>query len=102
MTRHTSADTLTPEEARTILQLRLLVARAANRDSLGWWDDESLTPPAGFLLERIFPTAPPLAARSLALAAALARHQVACPDGGRALYLYGCVSQIVSLRGQRH
>jgi hypothetical protein len=88
MTKHTSADTLTPEDVRTILQLRLLVARAANRDSLGWWDDESLTPPAGFLLERIFPMAPPLAARSLALAAALARHQAACPDGGRALYLY--------------
>ena len=86
MTEHSSADTLTPEEARTILQLRLLVARAANRDSLGWWDDESLTPHAGFLLERIFPIAPPLAARSLALAAASARHQAACPE--KALHLY--------------
>jgi len=88
MARHTSTGNLTPEEAHTILGLRLLVARAANKDSLAWWDDESLTLPAGFLLERIFPVAPPLAARSLALAAALARHQAACSANNRALHLY--------------
>jgi len=86
MTEQTSAGNLAPEEARTILGLRLLVARAANKDSLAWWDDESLTQHAGFLLERIFPTAPPLAARSLALAAALARHQAASTE--KALHLY--------------
>jgi len=88
MSEHTSTDDLTPEEIRTILGLRLLVARAANKDSLAWWDDESLTPPAGFLLERIFPMAPPLAARSLALSAALARHQAACLANSGALHLY--------------
>jgi len=88
MAKHTSTDNLTPEGMRMILDLRLLVARAANKDSLAWWDDESLTPHAGFLLERIFPTAPPLAARSLALAAALARHQAACPASSGALHLY--------------
>jgi len=74
------------EDAHLVLSLRLLIARAANRDSLAWWDDESLTLHASFLLERIFPMAPPLAARSLALSAALARHQAACP--GQALHLY--------------
>jgi len=88
MSEHTSTDNLTPEGIRMILGLRLLVARAANKDSLAWWDDESLTAHAGFLLERIFPMAPPLAARSLALAAALARHQAACPANGEALHLY--------------
>lgn len=86
VSEHTSADNLTPEGIRTILGLRLLIARAANKDSLAWWDDESLARHAGFLLERIFPMAPPLAARSLALAAASARHQAACTEG--ALHLY--------------
>jgi len=86
MSEHTSTDNLTPEGIRMILSLRLLVARAANKDGLAWWDDESLTPHAGFLLERVFPMAPSLAARSLALAAASARHQAACPE--KALHLY--------------
>ena len=81
-----STENLTPEETGAILGLRLLIARAANRDSLAWWDDDSLTPPGGFLLERVFPTAPALAARSLALAAAVARHQAACT--GEVLHLY--------------
>jgi len=88
MTEQTSTGNLAPEEAHTILGLRLLIARAANKDSLAWWDDESLTPHAGFLLERIFPVAPPLAARNLALAAALARHQAAGPANSGALHLY--------------
>jgi hypothetical protein len=88
MSENTSAGNLTPKDAHTILALRLLIARAANRDSLAWWDDESLASHAGFLLERIFPVAPPLAARSLALAAALARHQAACPTNNGALHLY--------------
>lgn len=75
-------------DAQLILRLRLLIARAANRDSLGWWDDETLTAPAGFLLERLFPVAPSLAARSLTLRAALARHQGACAGIEGALHLY--------------
>ena len=88
MAERTPIGIIGPEDARIILSLRLLVARAANNDSLAWWDDESLTPHAGFLLERVFPTAPTLAARNLALHAALARHQAACPANGRALHLY--------------
>jgi hypothetical protein len=88
MAERTSISTITTEEANTILSLRLLVARAANKDSLAWWDDESLTPHAGFLWERLFPMAPPLAARSLALSAALARHQAACSANEKALHLY--------------
>jgi hypothetical protein len=81
------ADT-TPEQARTIIGLRLLVARAASADSLAWWEDESLAPHAGFLLERLFPRSPSLAARNLALHAALARHQAACAQYDGALHLY--------------
>ena len=79
---------MTPEDAHTILGLRLLIARAANKDSLAWWDDESLTRHAGFLLERVFPMVPPLAARSLALAAALARHQATFSTSNEALHIY--------------
>jgi len=86
MTQHTSTGNLTPQETRTILGLRLLIARAANKDSLAWWNDESFTTPAGFLLDRIFPMAPPLAARSLSLAAAIARHRAACTE--ETLHLY--------------
>jgi hypothetical protein len=86
MSENASVGNLTPEDACAILGLRLVIARAANQDSLAWWDDESLTPHAGFLLERVFPMAPSLAARSLALAAASARHQAACPE--KALHLY--------------
>lgn len=84
----TTAGSLTAEDLHLILRLRLLLARAANKDSLAWWDDESLTPPAEFLLERLFPMAPALAARSLALSAALARHQAACVGNDKALHLY--------------
>lgn len=67
------------ETAQVIFRLRLLIARAANRDSLGWWDDDALTVPAGFVFDRLFPVSPPGAARSLALYAATRRHQIACP-----------------------
>lgn len=88
MAEQRSPNSLRPDEARLILSLRLLIARAANKDSLAWWDDESLTLSADFLLERLFPVAPALAARSLALRAAQARHQAACAPYKRALHLY--------------
>jgi len=78
----------TPEDARTVLRLRLLIARAASKDSLGWWDDHSLTPEASFILERIFPMQPSLAARNLALTAARARHRAACPSNQGIAHLY--------------
>lgn len=79
---------MTPEDARDIVQLRLLVARAANNDSLAWWDDQSFTTPAGFILERTFPVAPLMAARSLALAAAFARHEAVCPTDRLTMHLF--------------
>ena len=88
MAQSTSIDNMTAEQVRVILSLRLLIARVANADSLAWWDDESLTPHAGFLLERLFPRSPSLAARSLALRAASARHRAACAHHEGALHLY--------------
>lgn len=82
------ARALSDQEARQVLALRLLIARSANKDSLVWWDDESLTPPAVYVLERLFPIAPPLAARSLALAAAEARHKDAFRDNSGCLHLF--------------
>lgn len=79
---------LSSADMHLILQLRLLIARAANRDGLVWWDDDSLTEPAGFVLERLFPVAPPLAARSLSLAAARARHRGALGEIQGALHLF--------------
>ncbi|MBI1802797.1 MAG: BrxE family protein [Chloroflexi bacterium] len=71
-----------------ILQLQLLIARAAQKDSLGWWDDESLTAAGAFILERLFPSAPEEIARKLGLATAAARHQAAFADHPEALHLF--------------
>lgn len=79
---------ISADDGLIILRLQLLIARAANKDSLAWWDDESLTPHAGFVLERLFPITPNLAARSLALAAAQARHRAAYAGLSGALHLY--------------
>lgn len=76
------------EDILFLLGLRLLIARAANKDSLAWWDDESLTSHSAFLLNRIFPITPHTAARSLALRAALSRHQAACASESAALHLF--------------
>ena len=94
--------TLLPGDIQTILTLRLLIARVANPDSLGWWDDEALTPSADFVLKRLFPMAPGLAGRSLALQAALTRHNAVCP--ANALHLYHLDSDnydTLALRGAR-
>jgi hypothetical protein len=88
MTERTGTQPLPPQEAITILSLRLLIARAGGTDSLGWWEDESFTPHASFVLERLFPIDPSLTARSLALRAAAARHRAACADLSGALHLY--------------
>lgn len=88
MVEQVSAKKLQPHEAHLILSLRLLIARAANTDSLHWWDDEALTASGGFLLERLFPVVPPLAARSLAIRAAQTRHQAACEAYPQAVHLY--------------
>lgn len=82
------ATTITRDDALLIVALRLLVARAAAPDSLRWWDDHSLTEPAAFVLERVFPHSPPLAARRLALLAAEARHADATATFPDALHLF--------------
>jgi hypothetical protein len=76
------------EDIQHILTLRLLIARAGNKDSLAWWDDDSLSSHGRFLLRRIFPVAPQTAARSLALHAALSRHQAAYAAEPNALHLF--------------
>src|SRR5690606_27116842 len=83
-----SSAVLSYEEARLIQRLRLIIARAANQDGLRWWDDQSLTDHAGYLLERTFAVSPSLAARRLAMAAAEARHTEAFKDGLLGLHLY--------------
>ncbi|GAB4408230.1 MAG: hypothetical protein Kow00123_21260 [Anaerolineales bacterium] len=82
------SDILTPQEAHAILMLRLLIARAAQRDSLAWWDDLALTAEAQFLLDPLFPVSPTVAARSLALRAAASRHRDAYEAMPHALHLY--------------
>lgn len=76
------------QNLQLILRLRLLIARAGNQDCLAWWDDQSFTTPAGFILDRTFPAAPRMAARSLALIAAFDRHEAACAGDGQALHLF--------------
>src|SRR5262245_14215941 len=37
------------------VRLASVIVRAGARDSLDWWDDESLTPEGGIVLGRLFP-----------------------------------------------
>lgn len=68
---------ISEQEATQILRLRTLIARAAQVDSLKWWEDESLTDGGLYLLERIFWGSPSTTSRNLAHSAALHRHQSA-------------------------
>lgn len=79
---------LTYEQALHLLRLRTVIARAAQKDSLQWWEDESLTSQGSFLLERIFPGAPALSGRNLALGAATIRHQAALQSLNNAIHLF--------------
>jgi len=88
MANEMTDNAITVDDAEELLVLRLLIARAANKDSLAWWDDESLSSHGAFLLNRIFPVAPQTAARSLALRAARSRHEAACASEPNALYLF--------------
>ena len=40
---------------RQILDLRLLIARAGERDSLAWWDSRALTEQGQWALARLYP-----------------------------------------------
>lgn len=76
------------DDSIRILQLRLTVARAAQRDSLSWWDDAVLTPEADLLLRRLFPRSGTHAAWTLALRAARARHEVVLAAWPHAHHLF--------------
>lgn len=79
---------LTYEQSLHLLRLRTVIARAAQKDSLQWWEDESLTSQGAFLLERIFPGAPGQSGRNLALGAATMRHQAALQSLDNAIHLF--------------
>ncbi len=83
-----STDGLALEDSRLILSLQLWLARAGQKDSLAWWEAESLTSSGEYVLGRLFPAIPTLAGRQLALAAARARHENAFADDPDALHLF--------------
>jgi hypothetical protein len=75
-------------EINTILSLQLLIARAAQKDSLGWWEDDALTPSGKYLLERLFLVDADEAGRKLALEAARVRYHAAFGAENSVLYLF--------------
>lgn len=76
-------------ETRTgIVTLRLLIARAAQKDSLQWWEDESLTQAGGFLVDRLFIMDAPEIARKLAIEAAATRYDMSFGDDKSKLHLF--------------
>jgi len=79
---------LSVDEARRIRTLQLLIARAANRDSLAWWEDEALTQQGAYILERSMSIIPELAARRLALVAASVRHETAFEQTSGRIHLF--------------
>jgi len=71
-----------------ILQLRLIIARAAQSDSMRWWADNSLTPDATLLLDRLFPRSIEQSRKRLALHAARARHHAELDSMPGAVHLF--------------
>jgi len=72
-----SAPAVAVTDLATILRLRAAVCRAAQGDSLRWWDDESLTPYARVILDPLFPRTAPSAAIKIAFEAARLRYRAA-------------------------
>lgn len=70
-----------------ILALRLLILRAAQKDSLAWWEDESLTQAGGFLVEKLFLMDTAESARQLAMEAARTRYRMAFGEDRKRLHL---------------
>ena len=75
-------------EIERIIQLRLLIARAAQKDSLHWWEDESLTQAGVFLVERLFIMDASETARKLAIEAARTLYRMAFGDDRKKLHLF--------------
>ncbi len=84
----TTPTLLGPKEAEAILRLRLIVARAAQIDSLRWWDDRSLTLEGDFMTARLFPEHPRVAGAKIAMATARARHWAAIPRPPGVVHLF--------------
>jgi hypothetical protein len=66
---------LSPSSAKHSVSLALLIIRAGEKDSLKWWDDESLSEAGLFALSRVLPRNPRAAAVRLAYLAARERHR---------------------------
>jgi hypothetical protein len=79
---------LAHSEVNTILGLQLLIARAAQKDSLIWWEDDSLTASGRYLLDRLFIINPEEAGRKLAVEAARVRYLAAFGGENNALHLF--------------
>ena len=79
---------ITYQQALQLMELRIIIARAGQNDCLRWWEDESLTPNGVYLLERIFPGAPAISGRNLALSASAARHHAALEHLGDVTHLF--------------
>jgi len=75
-------------DRKLILNLQLLIARAAQKDSLKWWEDDSLTPSGKYLLERLFIVDADEAGRKLAIEAAKVRFQAAFGNENNLLHLF--------------
>jgi len=52
-----------------------LIARAGERDSLQWWDDDALTTNGDYVLPRLFPRRPKQVALKMAWRSALEKHR---------------------------
>ena len=75
-------------EINEILKLRVLIARAAQSDSLRWWDDNALTGEGLTLAGRLFRQKPESACVRLAMRSARARHRAAMPSGRDIVHLF--------------
>lgn len=65
---------ISPAVLGDILDLRLLIARAGEQDSLAWWDSHALTEQGQWVLERLYPRYAPHAGARLAIEAAAIVH----------------------------
>jgi len=80
--------TIDDQTAEKIIRMRLLIARAAQKDSLNWWEDDALTSAGDYLLQRLFLSHPDMAGRSLALEAAKVRYKNAFAELHNVIQLF--------------
>jgi hypothetical protein len=79
---------LSDETKIALLKLRFLVIRAAQKDSLKWWEDDSLTQAGDYLVERLFLMDVSESARGLALEAGQTRYRIAFGETKDRLHLF--------------